>query len=217
MTKIDIAALRNNYSDAGIDADTLPEEPFTMFSNWFHQALEAEIAEPNGMVIATASDLGCISQRTVLMKFFDHSGFFFYTNYGSRKASQLNANPAISCLFPWYSLHRQVAFQGVVSKATRVNSEQYFSSRPRGSQIGAWASIQSAPLDHREVLEQRVTQLSDEYRNKEIPKPPFWGGYHVQPLRVEFWQGRTSRLHDRIVYSRENIDSEDWRIERLYP
>jgi pyridoxamine 5'-phosphate oxidase len=217
MNQKEIAALRNNYSDAGIDATALPDEPYSMFSSWFDQALQAGIAEPNGMVIATAAALDDLSQRTVLMKFFDHSGFYFYTNYGSRKALQLEMNPTISCLFPWLSLHRQVAFQGVVSKATSENSAEYFSSRPRESQIGAWASVQSRSLESRGKLEQRVKELSVKYKDKQVPVPPFWGGFHVAPLTVEFWQGRSSRLHDRIVYRRQSIESEDWIVERLYP
>ncbi len=212
-----IETLRNDYSDAGIDSSTLKDNPFDFFSDWFEQALSAGIAEANGMVIATVDKQQQVSQRTVLMKSFDTSGFYFYTNYASRKALALVDNPSISCLFPWLALHRQVAFQGTVSVATRQQSDQYFATRPRGSQIGAWASRQSAEMSSRELFENQIAEIEEKFRGQDVPRPEFWGGYHVKPSKVEFWQGRTSRLHDRIIYTLTESDSPAWKISQLYP
>ena len=217
MKQEQLETLRNDYSDAGINPDTLPKTPFEFFSIWFKQAVDAGIPEPNGMVIATATRLDDLSQRTVLMKSFDQNGFFFYTNYSSRKARDLAHNENISCLFPWLSLHRQVAVSGTVSRADRDNTERYFKSRPRASQIGAWASRQSEQLDHRQTLEQRVKELEQRFENQEVPVPEFWGGYHVKPHRFEFWQGRNSRLHDRYVYTLDSAEEDRWSVGCLYP
>ncbi|MGI9316437.1 MAG: pyridoxamine 5'-phosphate oxidase, partial [bacterium] len=212
-----LEALRNDYSDAGIDPKALPARPFEFFSLWFKQAVDAGIPEPNGMVIATADHLDDLSQRTVLMKSFDQNGFFFYTNYQSRKARQLQRNANISCLFPWLALHRQVSISGTINRASREVTERYFKSRPRGSQIGAWASRQSERLEHRETLEQRVQEFEQRFAGCEVPVPDFWGGFHVKPVRIEFWQGRTSRLHDRYVYTLNQGNQEVWSIDCLYP
>ncbi len=217
MPADDIASLRNDYTEAGIRQADLPDNPFDLFSRWLDEAFAAGIPEAHGMVIATAGVDGQPSQRTVLMKSFDHDGFYFYTNYASRKARELAQNPRISCLFQWLILHRQVAFQGHVEKASKENSAAYFASRPEGSQIGAWASRQSEVLADRETLEERVASLRECFAGEEIPLPDFWGGYHVIPERVEFWQGRTNRLHDRFVYSREAGKGAGWFLDRLYP
>lgn len=216
MSTEDIATLRNDYTENGIRQADLPGDPMMLFASWFQEARAANQAEVNGMVLSTVSASGMPSQRTVLMKAFGPDGFYFYTNYTSRKAGELAANPRVSCLFPWLALHRQVAFQGRVEKADRDNSAAYFATRPRGSQVGAWASRQSQVLPDRETLEARVAEIEARFADGEVPLPAFWGGYHVIPERVEFWQGRTSRLHDRFVYRRES-DAAPWTLERLYP
>lgn len=217
MKQEQLEKLRNDYSDAGINPDTLPKKPFELFSVWFKQAIDAGLPEANGMVIATAANLDDLSQRTVLMKSFDQNGFFFYTNYSSRKARQLAQNTNISCLFPWLALHRQVEVSGTVSRASTEDTERYFKSRPRASQIGAWASRQSEQLDRRTTLEQRVQEIEQRFDNTEVPVPEFWGGYHVKPQRVEFWQGRNSRLHDRYVYILDSAAEDQWSVRCLYP
>ncbi|MBX2868551.1 MAG: pyridoxamine 5'-phosphate oxidase [Acidiferrobacterales bacterium] len=217
MLQVDLEKLRNDYSDKGIDLTTLPSAPIPLFSVWFEQAVESGISDPNGMVIATCAELAEISQRTVLMKSFDEKGICFYTNYTSRKSRQLNQNPHISGLFPWLALHRQVSFQGEVRIMDPEQSKRYFHSRPRGSQIGAWASRQSERMSGREELEQRVQELETRFAGREVPYPEFWGGFEIQPVRVEFWQGRNSRLHDRVVYSRSSIEENDWEVSLLNP
>ena len=217
MDQQHLQSLRNDYSSIGINRATMADNPFDQFELWFDQALDSGIAEPNGMVIATADGSGLISQRTVLMKDFGPDGFCFFTNYSSKKAQVLEENANISCHFPWLALHRQVAFQGLVSKLDKQASEKYFSSRPRESQIGAWASKQSQVLENREELEQRVQKFSDQFENESVPLPTFWGGYLIKPWRVEFWQGRHSRLHDRIVYSRSSANDKEWQRHRLSP
>ena len=217
MTVDDIASLRNDYDEDCLRQAELPDNPFDLFSNWFEQALDSGIAEPNGMVIATTGIDGQPSQRTVLMKSFDSSGFYFFTNYASRKARELADNPRISCTFPWLALHRQVTFLGAVTRASEAHSAAYFASRPRGSQVGAWASRQSEVLPDRETLEARIREIEQRFGDGEIPLPDHWGGFHVVPHRVEFWQGRTSRLHDRFVYIRDADAGDRWSLDRLYP
>jgi pyridoxamine 5'-phosphate oxidase len=217
MSVDDIASLRNDYTEAGIRQGDLPDNPFDLFTEWFEQALAAGLPEANGMVIATSGEEAMPSQRTVLMKSFDRDGFYFFTNYESRKGRELARNSRISCLFPWLALHRQVEFQGRVERADKAHSADYFSSRPRGSQVGAWASRQSEVLADRETLEARVAEVGDRFGEGKIPLPDFWGGFHVIPERVEFWQGRTSRLHDRFVYTRAGRGEDRWNLERLYP
>ncbi len=217
MLQQDIEKLRNDYSDKGIDLNALPAEPFTLFSVWFNQAIESGISDPNGMIIATSADLAEITQRTVLMKSFDAEGIYFYTNYTSRKSRHLNQNPHISCLFPWFPLHRQVSLQGEVKPVDAEQSRLYFHSRPRASQIGAWASRQSERMSGREELEQRVKDLEARFEDREVPYPEFWGGFQVVPTRIEFWQGRNSRLHDRVVFSRADIVDTSWEVSLLNP
>jgi len=216
MLQKEIETLRNDYSSQGIDVEDLPEEPYPLFSLWLEQAVQAGLPEPNGMIIATNDMNAEPSQRTVLMKSFDHSGLCFYTNYTSRKSIQLNQNPAISCLFPWLALHRQVSFQGEVRIVSAEQSREYFLSRPRASQIGAWASRQSEPLASRDELENRFQMYLERFEGRDVPYPEFWGGFQVVPTRVEFWQGRNSRLHDRVVFTRSTQDA-DWQIQFLNP
>lgn len=216
MLQKEIETLRNDYSNEGIDFESLPDEPHPLFSTWLDQAVSAGIPEPNAMIVATNDTKSEPSLRTVLMKSLDQSGLCFYTNYTSRKSIQLNQNPAISCLFPWLALHRQVSFQGKVRIVSAEQSKAYFHSRPRASQIGAWASRQSEPLTSRDELEKRFQKLEKRFEGREVPYPEFWGGFQVLPTRVEFWQGRNSRLHDRVVYSRPSQD-QDWDVRLLNP
>jgi len=190
-------------------------DPIALFGTWFADATRAGLLLPEAMTLATASPDGLPSARMVLLKSFGDDGFVFFTNYGSRKASELDGNPRAALLFHWAALQRQIRIEGPTSRISAEDSFAYFRTRSRGSQIGAWASDQSAVLDSRDTLEARVRQLEDEYRgNDEIPLPPFWGGYRLVPQRIEFWQGRANRLHDRLLYHRADPG---WRVERLYP
>jgi pyridoxamine 5'-phosphate oxidase len=205
-------------SGAGIvvgmpDADS-STDPFTLFDAWFKAARKGGLFLPEAMTLATASPEGKPSARMVLLKQADADGFVFYTNYSSRKAGELDANPHASLLFHWPILQRQVRVEGRVERVSREESSAYFHSRPRGSQIGAWASDQSSELDARMTLEERVKALEARYPEGEVPLPDHWGGYRVVPSRIEFWQGRPFRLHDRIIFEREG---DAWKTHRLYP
>jgi pyridoxamine 5'-phosphate oxidase len=207
-------------SGAGIvvgmgDADSDPD-PVRLFQAWFKAAQKSGLFLPEAMTVATASPEGKPSARMVLLKHADEQGFVFYTNYGSRKASELEANPHASLLFHWPILQRQVRVEGAVKRVSREESADYYHSRPRGSQIGAWASKQSSKLDARSGLEQRVSDFEREFGDGEIPLPDHWGGYRIVPERIEFWQGRPFRLHDRIIFERDN-PTENWKTHRLYP
>jgi pyridoxamine 5'-phosphate oxidase len=211
----DLTVMRKHYQHEGLDEDRLAADPFTQFSQWFHEADESGVVEPNAMVLSTADEQGRPSSRTVLLKGYDRRGFVFYTNYGSRKGAELAANPQASLLFPWIELARQVIIGGRVEKVGRDETAAYFRTRPHGSQLGAWASEQSSPVDSREVLERRYADLAARYPEGEgVPVPPFWGGFRVIPDSVEFWQGRENRLHDRLRYLAEG---DAWRVERLCP
>jgi len=179
-----------------------------------NEAISSNLLEPNAMILATANKDGAPSARTVLLKGFDERGFVFYTNYESAKAKNLSENPIASLLFFWAELERQARIEGKVEQVSKADSEEYFRSRPRESQLGAWASKQSSVIASREVLEKKFEEMRKKFEGKEIPLPPFWGGYRVIPQSIEFWQGRESRLHDRICYSFENGK---WKIERLSP
>lgn len=210
----ELESLKKQYSDLGISKDSVHKDPFEQFKLWFDQATDSGIAEPNGFSLCTVSKDATPSQRTVLMKGYDTGGFIFYTNYYSRKAKQLDENNFVSMLFPWYELHRQINVEGTVTRVSQENSEKYFRTRPRGSQIGAWASPQSKVIESRLALEQQQEQIENKFDEKELPLPEFWGGYRIAPNRFEFWQGRTHRLHDRIVYTKTE---ERWAITRLSP
>ena len=211
---MDAASLRKEYARAGLNRADVDPDPIVQFHEWFEETLAAGLHEPNAMILATATQDGRPSARTVLLKGYDQRGFVFYTNYEGRKACELEANPVCALLFYWGELERQVRIEGHASRLPDEESDAYFTSRPRGSRLGAWASQQSRPVESRSILEERVRALEAEYESREIPRPPFWGGYRVEPDVVEFWQGRENRLHDRLVYRRTGGG---WNIERLQP
>ena len=216
FSREEIRAMRRSYGEAGLSQ--LDPDPFKAFADWLLEAHENPmIIEANAMVLSTLGSDSMISTRTVLLKDISEGGFTFFTNYESRKAHAMESNEQVSLLFPWYAMERQVAIQGLVAKVSQEESHEYFATRPWGSQIGAWASHQSAPLASREELEQRYAGAAQKWpEGSVVPCPPFWGGYRVTPLSIEFWQGRYSRLHDRLRYDRANTTA-DWELNRYYP
>lgn len=211
---MDLSDFRKEYSARGLRRDDLAAEPVAQFEQWFRQATELQLHEPNAMSLATVDPDGRPLQRTVLLKYFDLRGFVFFTNYESRKAAHMAANPNVCLLFPWITLERQVIVQGRAEKIGAGESLQYFTSRPRESQLGAWVSNQSSVITSRKLLMQKLAEMKDKFSHGEIPLPSFWGGYRVVPETIEFWQGGPARLHDRFLYSRSD---DSWRIERLCP
>jgi len=211
---MDIGDMRRDFESEGLDREHLNDDPVMQFEIWFEDARKAGILEPNAMSLATTGSDGLPDLRTVLLKYFDDRGFVFYTNYGSRKAREIDENPQAALLFPWIGLNRQLRIQGAVEKVSKAESLRYFSSRPRGSQIGAWVSEQSQVITSRGLLEQKINEMKQKFSSGEVPLPDFWGGYRVVPERIEFWQGRPSRLHDRFEYIREG---NAWTIHRLQP
>lgn len=209
-----IAELRREYSLHGLDEREVTADPMEQFGAWFDAARTAGVHEPNAMTLATTGDDGP-NVRTVLLKEFDASGFVFFTNYASAKGRELARDPRAALLFLWHDLERQVRARGRVEKVPRQTSIAYFAQRPRGAQLGAWASRQSEPVESRAALERRLEELEREWHGKDVPPPPEWGGYRLRHDVVEFWQGRPNRLHDRIVYHREPSGS--WRVQRLCP
>jgi pyridoxamine 5'-phosphate oxidase len=216
VTREEVRAMRRSYGDAGLE--TLPDNPFEAFALWLKQAHENTlIVEANAMVLSTLTSDSQIETRTVLLKDISDGGFTFFTNYESRKAHAIDLNPNVSLLFPWYAMERQIAISGFAEKVSDKESDDYFATRPWGSQIGAWASHQSSPLACREELEQRVEGASQKWpEGTAVPRPAHWGGYRVTPFTIEFWQGRYSRLHDRLRYERANTTA-DWELNRYYP
>ena len=216
FTRDQIRAMRRSYSDVGME--TLPADPFEAFSIWLKQAHENTlIVEANAMVLSTVHPDNQISTRTVLLKDISDGGFTFFSNYESRKAHAMNVNENVSLLFPWYAMEPQVSLSGIVEKVSESESDDYFAARPWGSQIGAWASHQSSPLSSRAELEQRYEGAAAKWpEGSVVPRPEYWGGYRVVPLNIEFWQGRYSRLHDRLRYERTTTNS-DWELTRYYP
>lgn len=210
-----IAAIRREYARASLTEAELHPDPLEQFRIWFDQALDAEVNEPNAMTLATATPDGRPSARIVLLKGLDSGGFVFFTSYDSRKGSELEANPHAALVFFWPELERQVRVTGTANRIAREESDAYFRSRPRGSRIGAWASTQSRVIPDRAALEARITEMETTFPGDEIPLPSFWGGFRVTPETVEFWQGRPSRLHDRLRYTR--TEAGGWAVARLAP
>jgi pyridoxamine 5'-phosphate oxidase len=210
-----LADLRKEYSRAALDVSTTHDDPIKQFELWFQEAMKAEVLEANAMTLATVDSNNKPSARIVLLKGVENSKFIFFTNYQSDKGKELDHNPACALTFFWPELERQIRVEGTASRVDAIRSEMYFQSRPRGSQIGAWASPQSSIIDNREILEERVLKLEERFRGQTVlPKPQQWGGYEIDPVLIEFWQGRPSRLHDRIQYTR--IEGE-WKRNRLAP
>lgn len=209
-----IAHLRREYARARLDERDVDPDPLVQFRHWFDDARRAELPEPNAMTLATATPDGVPSARMVLLKAADERGFTFFTDYRSRKGQELETNPHAALVFFWGELERQVRISGTVSRVSREETEAYFRTRPRESRLGAWSSHQSTVLAGREVLEMRLREVAARHPGDDVPTPPYWGGYLLRPDALEFWQGRESRLHDRVRYQRE---AGGWRIERLSP
>lgn len=213
-TQTSISDLRRDYRQQALLETEVNANPILQFQSWFEQAIQAELPEPNAMTLATVSADSQPSARMVLLKGVDQQGFVFYTNYLSRKGQDLAQRPWAALVFWWAELERQVRIEGKVAKVSASETDAYFESRPRGSQLGAWASDQSQVIGDRDILDQRLQALEQKYQNQPIPRPPHWGGYRVTPHLIEFWQGRTSRLHDRLCYRYIN---QEWILERLSP
>jgi pyridoxamine 5'-phosphate oxidase len=206
---------RSEYKRGELDRSELKASPFEQFAVWFAQTIEAKVIEPNAMSLATAGRDGRPLVRTVLLKSYDEAGFVFYTNLESRKGRQLLENPQASALFPWLALERQVIVCGAIERVTAAETEAYFATRPRGSQLGAWVSPQSSVITTRKLLEEKLEAMKQKFGEGQIPVPPWWGGFRIVPREIEFWQGRPNRLHDRFLYTREGERS--WKIDRLAP
>ena len=213
---MDISQFRREYLKGGLSRANLKEDPILQFAEWFDQARKTEIADPTAMTLATVGTDGQPSQRTVLLKYYDEKGFVFFTNFESRKAREIKDNGKVSLLFVWLDLERQVMINGIASKISAAESAKYFMTRPKESQMAAWVSSQSHTLSSRQILLQKFQEMKRKIGEGKVPLPSFWGGYRVEPVEIEFWQGRKNRLHDRFLYTK-TTDSNKWAIERLAP
>ncbi|MBU1564581.1 MAG: pyridoxamine 5'-phosphate oxidase [Proteobacteria bacterium] len=213
---MDLSQFRREYLKGGLSRADLNNDPIMQFSAWFEQARKTEIADPTAMVLATVGNGGRPSQRTVLLKYFDQKGFVFFTNFESRKALEIKGNSQVSLLFVWLELERQVMINGVASKISVAESARYFMSRPKESQMAAWVSSQSHPLTSKQILMQKFQEMKTKIGEGKVPLPSFWGGYRVEPLEIEFWQGGQNRLHDRFHYAKDE-GAANWTINRLAP
>ena len=208
--------IREEYRSPNLEISDLDPNPFHQFHDWFQEVLKADIGDPNAMTLSTCTPDGRPSARIVLLKGYDENGFVFYTNYESRKGQEMSANAHVALNFLWKKLYRQIRIEGQAAKMTAEESTTYFQSRPRGSQVGAWASPQSGVISDKAILEKRVKEVQERFKGQEtLPLPPFWGGYRVVPSVIEFWQGQPSRLHDRFFY--EKKENGGWGISRLAP
>lgn len=215
----DLADMRLSYHQGGLSQASVDSSPFIQFNSWFEEAKQAELTEPNAMILATVTPELQATSRTVLLKYFDESGFVFFTNYKSEKARHIENNPNVSLQFLWLDLERQVRIEGRAEKITTAESIKYFSRRPKGSQIGAWVSHQSEVLSSKSLLKAEYQKLLAKFKDGEVPFPDFWGGYKIVPNKIEFWQGGENRLHDRILYEKTagNNRVQTWTIKRLAP
>ncbi|MEM8953070.1 MAG: pyridoxamine 5'-phosphate oxidase [Verrucomicrobiota bacterium] len=214
---MDLSNQREQYSKEILRKVTLDENPFEQFAHWFETARNSEIPEPNAFSLATASANAAPSVRTVLLKYFDESGFVFFTNYQSHKALDIDENPQVAMCFPWIALERQIIIRGSAAKIPVATSLKYFLSRPRNSQLGAWVSDQSQIISSRKILEMKLHEIKKRFADRDITLPPTWGGYRIKPSAFEFWQGGADRLHDRFLYTQREEGSNTWSIERLSP
>jgi pyridoxamine 5'-phosphate oxidase len=212
---MNVSGLRRSATGFALDREDLSEDPVIQFEDWFRYACEAVPMDPNAFSISTVDSRNRPSSRTVLLKYFDERGFVFFTNFESKKAEHIEANPNVALLFFWSEAARQVKIRGTAERIPASETLKYFISRPRGSQIGAWVSAQSSVISSRSLLENKFQEIKSKFRNKEVPLPSFWGGYRVVPDEIEFWQGRRNRLHDRFQYTKQ--DDGRWEIERLAP
>ena len=210
-----INGLRHDFSKMSLDEDTLNANPFKQFEIWFQAAIDSKVPEPNAMMLSTVNAQNCPSSRIVLLRNFSAKGFVFYSNYESQKAKDIELNNAVSILFFWPELERQIRIEGKIIKQTAAESDSYINARPRNSRLGAWASPQSEKISNRKILDDLFQKVEKEFEGKEVTRPDWWGGYVLEPERIEFWQGRPNRLHDRICYSK--TFNNNWEIARLAP
>ena len=213
-TGIDVGSLRRSASGLQLEREDLDDDPIRQFAAWFSQACDGEQLDPNAVALSTVDQAGRPAVRTVLLKYFDSRGFVFFTNHGSNKAAQIEGNPNVAMLFFWRESGRQIIIRGTAAKISTKETLKYFATRPRGSQIGAWVSAQSSVISSRSLLEAKFDEMKRKFADREVPLPSFWGGYRVTPAEIEFWQGRTNRLHDRFQYT---LARDNWTIARLAP
>lgn len=212
---MDIHDIRRAYLKSSLKLEDLKKDPFDQFDDWFKVALSEIELDPNAMSLATVGENGMPSLRTVLLKYYDKNGFVFFTNYSSRKSQQIKENPNVSILFTWLTLERQIIIEGKIEKISKSESLNYFTSRPIGSQLGAWVSNQSSIISSKSILLSKLAEMKQKFKDGKIPLPDFWGGYRIIPNRIEFWQGGNNRLHDRFLYQLD--ENNDWKISRLAP